>query len=124
MTVSVLATRARRGLDPHALRGAWWTVRSLRRVRRQLRDGELEDVRIDAPPELGKTARWGVDAVLRRTPTSCLERSLVLQRWLAARGEPRDVVIGVRAPSTGFRAHAWLDGEPTRDYNELLRLSP
>ena len=99
-------------------------MRSLRRVRRQLRAGELEDVSIDGPPELGWTAGWGVDAVLRRTRTSCLERSLVLQRWLAARGEHRDVVIGVRAPSASFRAHAWLDGEPSGDYDELRRLSP
>jgi hypothetical protein len=124
VTLSGVAARARRGLDPHALRGAWWTLRSLRRVRRQLRNGALADVTIDAPPELGRTAGWGVDAVIRRTPTSCLERSLVLQRWLAARGEPRDVVIGVRAPSAGFRAHAWLEGEPSGDYDELVRLSP
>ena len=61
-------------------------------------------------------------AVLRIGRASCLERSLVLQRWLAAHEEPRDVVIGVAPPSTGFAAHAWLEGEPTRGYHEVARL--
>jgi hypothetical protein len=113
----------RRRVDPQALRGSWWTLRSLRRVRRQLRDGRLEDVVVPPPPPLGDSAARGIEAVLRRM-ASCLERSLILQRWLASRGESRDVVIGVRAPSSGFRAHAWLDGEPAGDFDELLRLGP
>jgi hypothetical protein len=116
------ASTIRRRLDPHALRGAWWALRALRRVRRQLHHLQLDDVTVDAPPALGRTAEWGVDAVLRRTPSTCLERSLVLQRWLAAQGDRRDVVIGVQAPSTGFRAHAWLEGEPMGDFDELRRL--
>ena len=55
---------------------------------------------------------------------SCLERSLVLQRWLAARGDPRDVVIGVRAPSTGFRRTPGSRASRAGDFDELLRLSP
>lgn len=61
--------------------------------------------------------------MLRRTSPTCLERALVLQRWLAEQGSPRDVVIGVTAPSDGFAAHAWLEGEEHgHDYTELTRL--
>lgn len=49
---------------------------------------------------------------------------MVLQRWHAELGEPRDVVIAVRGPVEEFRAHAWLDGEAdaARGYEELLRV--
>jgi hypothetical protein len=114
----------RRRLDPQALRAAWWTARALKRVRRQLRGGTLDEVTVTAPPALPGSAQRGVDAVLRRVPATCLERSLVLQRWLAAHGRSLDVVIGVRAPSTGFTAHAWLEGETAGDFDELLRLAP
>jgi Transglutaminase-like superfamily len=119
-----LARTIRRRFDPQALRAAWWALRALGRTRRQLRAGKLEDVVLAAPPALGPSADHGVNAVLRRARGTCLERSLVLQRWLAARGDARDVVIGVSAPATGFRAHAWLDGEPAGDFDELLRLHP
>jgi hypothetical protein len=47
----------------------------------------------------------------------------VLQRWLPRTVSARDVVIGVTAPTDGFAAHAWLDGEePGRKYAELTRL--
>jgi hypothetical protein len=59
--------------------------------------------------------------VLRRLEPSCLERALVLQRWLAAHGEPRVVVIGVTA-AQDFRAHAWLDGEPAPGFHEIARV--
>ena len=63
--------------------------------------------------------------VLRRSPATCLESALVLQAWLAAQGDPRDVVIGVASPASGFAAHAWVDGEPdrvSRGFDELTRL--
>ena len=66
-------------------------------------------------------------AVLRRRSASCLERSVVLQRWHAAHGRPLDVVIGVKLPVSDFLAHAWLDGEPAppdMTFDELLRLTP
>jgi hypothetical protein len=68
-----------------------------------------------------------VVAVLRRQPHTCLERAFVLQRWRAAHGEPRAVVIGVRSPGHGFAAHAWLEdevGEETSAFAELIRLAP
>jgi hypothetical protein len=105
------------------LRAAWWTARSLRRTRRELRRRSFNDVRVSDPPLLPAAAAPGVTAVLRRTSPTCLERALVLQRWLAAHGAARDVVIGVRAPADGFAAHAWLDGEQHgRGYAELTRL--
>jgi hypothetical protein len=74
---------------------------------------------------LADSAGRGVLAVLRRTPSTCLERALVLQRWYAAHGNERDVIIAVRGSTDNFAAHAWVDGEPDVDvdsYEELLRL--
>ena len=66
--------------------------------------------------------------MLRRLPTTCLERAMIEQRWQAANGNPRDVLVAVRGPAAGFRAHAWLEGdEPPADesgYRELLRIQP
>jgi transglutaminase superfamily protein len=106
------------------LRAAWWTDRALRRARADLSDGELRSVALPAPPRVPPGAVRGVRAVLRRRTPSCLEQSLVLQRWLAAHGERRDVVIGTTGPA-GFKAHAWLDGdEDGRGFAELARLPP
>lgn len=53
---------------------------------------------------------------------SCLERSLVRQAWLRARGARHDVVIGVRG-GNNFEAHAWVDGDPDAvDYVEIHRI--
>ena len=49
----------------------------------------------------------------------------MLQRWEAAQGRPREIVIGVTGARTNFTAHAWLDGDPDNDdqsYHELMRL--
>ena len=120
-----LARVARRRLDTQALRAAWWAARALGRVRRELKSRDIEEVKVAAPPGLAPQALRGVEAVLRRSPNSCLERSLVLQRWHAEHGRPLDVVIGVTAPAAGFRAHAWLDGDPaSHQFDELMRLRP
>lgn len=83
------------------------------------------------PPDLPNRTRRGVTAVLRRTGTSCLERSMVLQAWDAAHGRHRDLVVGVTAPGrstiSNFRAHAWLEGDPASSsagFRELFRRSP
>jgi transglutaminase superfamily protein len=111
-------------LHPLTLRAAWWTARSLRRARRDLQRRPYTEVRISAPPPLPAQAARGVTAVLRRTSPTCLERALVLQRWLASHGSARDVVIGVTSSADGFAAHAWLDGEEHGgEYAELTRLS-
>ena len=57
---------------------------------------------------------------------TCLERCLVLQRWLDACGRPIDVVIGVSGGSASFAAHAWLEGDQRAavEYRELIRIPP
>jgi hypothetical protein len=117
----------RAALDPRVLRAAGWALLAVRSTRRQLAAGSFRDVRVPEPPALPPSAGRGVHAVLRRLEPSCLERSLVLQRWLAAHGEPRTVVVGVSAPQD-FSAHAWLEGEALPAggpaYNEIARLAP
>jgi hypothetical protein len=108
------------------IRAAWWAERSWHRARRSLRHGPLGEVHLEPPPRLPAPAVRGVTAVLRYRRVSCLERSLVMQRWLAAQGERRDVVIGTTR-ATEFRAHAWLDGDPESHavpFEELARLRP
>ena len=115
----------RRGVDLASLRAAVWAQRALMQARRELRDGRLEDIDLIPPPSVPAPAERGVHALLRRRPATCLERALVLQRWHAARGRPREIVIGVKGPTEEFSAHAWLEGEPdgeARDFQELLRL--
>lgn len=110
-----------------SIRSAWWTYRSLRRARRQLRHDGFRQIRLPSVPNVGREAERGHLAVLRRTNDSCLVRSTVRQTWHAARGRPRDLVIGVTAPSKGFRAHAWLEGDPPchdEGFRELLRRPP
>jgi Transglutaminase-like superfamily len=108
---------------PSTLRAAWWSLRAVRRARRELRQVPVDRVRLPEPPSLPAAAGRGVHAVLRRLEPSCLERSLVLQRWLAAHGDPRAVVIGVTA-ADAFRAHAWLDGEDGPGFHEIARVAP
>jgi hypothetical protein len=116
-----------RRLDPDALRAAWWANGALTRARRALARRELDEITLAPPPRLPASAERGVNALLRRRSATCLERSLVLQRWHAAHGDRRDVVIGVDGAITGFRAHAWLDGEelpPQARFDELGRVRP
>ena len=58
---------------------------------------------------------------------TCLERATVLQAWDAAHDRPRELIIGVTSPRKGFRAHAWLEGDPPcheEGFTELLRRPP
>jgi len=107
-----------------AAAGAWWALRAVRRARRQLRAGGYDAVRLPPPPRPRAGGDRGLDVVLRRLEPSCLERALVLQRWLAARDDRRTVVIGVTAPGPGFRAHAWLEGEHAPEFHEVARVPP
>lgn len=113
----------RRGARPSEVRAAWWAYRCLRQTRRGLAAGHA-DVCV-APPALPAAAVRGVEAVLRRARPTCLEAALVRQRWLKGQGMLRDVVIGVTAPSDGFKAHAWLDDPSVsahEPWHELTRL--
>ncbi|HUP72466.1 MAG TPA: lasso peptide biosynthesis B2 protein [Acidimicrobiales bacterium] len=126
----VIATE-RRALAPRyapaTFRAAWWAYRSVRRARRELRDSGVR-ARIAPPPKLPWGAGRGVNAVLRRQEPTCLERSLVMQAWLAAQGEAYDVIVGVTRTATGIDAHAWVDlardSPNSAKYEELVRLPP
>lgn len=113
--------------DVASVRAAWWALRALRQVRAALKRDGVGSAVLLPPPGLPEAAGRGVRAVLRRVRPTCLERALVLQRWLAAHGVKRDVVIGVRSPADGFAAHAWVDGESPhdgQDFHEIERLAP
>jgi transglutaminase superfamily protein len=114
-----------RRVDLPTLRAAWWAQGALRRARRTLRRHGIAEATVDDPPKLRAEAGRGVLAVLRRTPATCLERALVLQRWHAAQGNERDVIIAVKGSTDDFAAHAWLEGEADVEagaFEELLRL--
>ena len=96
-------------------------------MRGELRTKGLKYSPAPEPPRLPRSAQRGVLGVLRRQRSTCLERALVLQRWHASQGNPRDVVVAVKGPTMDFAAHAWLDGEPDGEagvFSELLRLPP
>ncbi len=116
-----------RRFSPANLRAAWWALRASRRTSRLLDQHGLEAALAPpAPPPLPAAALRGVEAVLRRRDDTCLVRSIVRQSWLAAHGQPRDLIIGVSEPGEEFSAHAWLDGEPAHGdgpFHELLRRS-
>jgi hypothetical protein len=99
-----------------------WTALAVPVTRRRLRRHGL---RAAAPSSawLPISGEPGVIAVLNRFERTCLERSLVLQRWLADHGRPLDVVIGVKADAEA-RAHAWLEPEDSDGYADIYRLQP
>ena len=116
-----------RGIDASTLRAAWWTSRSLWRLRIDLRANGLH-AELTAPPRLPSTAIRGVTVTARYLRATCLERSLLLQKWLLAQGRPYTLVIGVPAPGAEpFIAHAWLEGHDRPDddaaYSQLVRLN-
>jgi hypothetical protein len=109
------------------LRAGWWGLRAVRSARRSLERGGLDAVELPAPPAISDDRERWVRATLRLTGSRCLVRSIVLQAWRAARGRSCALVIGVTAPGSGFRAHAWLDGDPHGDrgiFTEILRRAP
>ncbi|MEH1165882.1 lasso peptide biosynthesis B2 protein [Micromonospora sp. CPCC 205539] len=119
-TALALARLVRGGLP--AVRAAWWATRAVRSVRTQLTRHDLASVRLPAPPPGAAEQRRVVLGVLRRTEATCLQRSLVLQRWYAAQRIRRTVVIAVTPPSAGFHAHAWLDGETDAEREEMMEI--
>jgi hypothetical protein len=102
-----------------------WAAVSLRRASSDLAEHGLAGAHVAAPPRLPASARAGVMAVVRRRPSTCLERALVLQRWEAEHGVESDVIIGVTGLGDGFAAHAWLEAIPDAPpgiFEEILRL--
>ena len=106
------------------IRAALWALRALRIVRRELRAGRWEAMKLPQVPAVPSSSARAVDSVLRRSGATCLPSAILRQAWFAAHGSERDLVIGVTAPSRGFEAHAWLEGDPpchTERFEELLR---
>lgn len=113
-----------RRLNVPVVRAAWWAIRALGETRRTLRRGGIQGFHVSPPPSLPPSAARGVRAAIRLRRSTCLERSLVLQRWFGSHGPSPDVVIGVARRDDVFRAHAWLEGEPDgdTDFHELTRI--
>lgn len=87
------------------------------------------EARLTPPPSLPGTALHGVTATARVLRATCLERSLLLQKWLLAHGDRHAVMIGVPLPGEQpFIAHAWLEGHDrpgeAAGYAQLVRLEP
>jgi transglutaminase superfamily protein len=104
------------------LRAAWWAYRAIRRAK-TIPVGS-NAIELPDAPQLPSSARRGVNAALRLAGSSCLVRATVLQAWWLSQGESRDLIIGVTAPSKGFAAHAWLEGDPpchSEGFAELTR---
>lgn len=99
-----------RRLDHTSLRAAWWAARALRALRRDLPVGGLE-VTVAPPPPLPARAIVGVTGLAVFARATCLERSLLVQRWLSEHGTEPEVLVGVaNLAGEGFRAHAWVAG--------------
>lgn len=109
------------------LRAAGWALRALRRLRRELPTAGLE-VRVMAPPAAPRASVRGVELMLRLGRATCLERSLVVQRWLLARRCPHDVLVGVAGGADALDAHAWIDrydrAAEGSGYEVLTRVGP
>ncbi len=107
-----------------SLRALWWARSASRQTRRDLARRGLEELVVVPPPSLPSADRRWVVALLKASRQTCLVRSAVLQAWDAAHGRRRDLIIGVTPPREGFKAHAWLEGEPasaSRGFTELSR---
>jgi hypothetical protein len=102
--------------------GLLWADASLRHLRRAL---PVDGVRaqVDPPARAPSVLTPMVAKWLRWRGATCLERSLIMQRWLLSVGRPHDVLIGVQRPGE-LIAHAWLDHEDSHGYEVLLRLEP
>jgi hypothetical protein len=107
--------------------GARHALRGLRAVRRDLPARGLE-TRAPSPPALSLPGVRGGRVALRLARATCLERSLVLQALLAARGERHVMVVGVAQPGADAKAHAWLaDYDPVSShagYSVITRVPP
>lgn len=111
-------------LNVGSVRAALWGARALRRTRRALKAEGLVQPSLPNVPKVSGEYRYGVVGALRRLDATCLERATVLQSWDAGHDLARDLIIGVTSPRRGFRAHAWLEGDPPchdEGFTELLR---
>jgi hypothetical protein len=103
------------------VRAAGWAMFALHRLRREIPSKGLE-VRVLAPPTTARRDVRGVEAALRLRHATCLERSLIVQRWLMACGSPHDVLVGVTGGSKSVEAHAWIHRYDSEDEGEGFRV--
>jgi len=105
--------------------GAWAWHQS-RRLRTSLHVDGIEAIDAIAPsPAVSSRHRSTVAGVVTVTGATCLVRSALLQRWDADHGVARPLVVGVaRDAASKVSAHAWLEGEPHAEFEELLRRPP
>ena len=87
-------------------------------------DGIDARCRLPNPPYAARWLTGLISARLAMLHATCLERSLIMQRWMIAIGRPRDVLIGVKSPRETTIAHAWLDHEDSRGHHVIMRLPP
>jgi hypothetical protein len=115
---------ATRHADVPTIRAALWATRALRGIRAALPADGLEVV-VRPPPDLPPHAIRGLKAVVWVSRATCLERSLLLQRWLAAHGALHPLVVGTSVAG-GFQAHAWVRGvdEEPAGYEDLVTVPP
>ncbi|MFT4034182.1 MAG: lasso peptide biosynthesis B2 protein [Patulibacter sp.] len=112
-----------------SLASGLWAWRSVRYLRAGAARQQGVEAQLEASPVTGSLRGIrAVNLVLRATRATCMERSLVVQRFLADRGARHDVVVGVRRGADGaFAAHAWLDGtgdDSGHEYAEIRRRTP
>ncbi len=109
--------------SPGAARTLLWSVRMVGRVRKQLPQRPFSEVVLSTPPALDVRSRSAMNAGLRLRRASCLERALLRQRFDAANGVQRTLIIAVTSPADGFRAHSWLEGDRQQDTSmrEIVR---
>jgi hypothetical protein len=118
-----------RRLDPRNLRlhlrAVAWTLRARRLTRAHVAGESLVAPDLDPVPPGPRLRGIGtVRVVLRMTGANCLVRSLVEQQWRAARGDVRDVIVGVHGGRKGFSAHAWIEGSGQEEGHEPLTRIP
>jgi len=105
---------------------SWWTLQTWWHVHRWLARGERGNGALPAiavPAGSGTAhSRRVACFVLACCRSTCLESAFVRQARAASTGIAIDVVVGVAAPASGFRAHAWLDGDRVEaEFGELWR---
>ena len=99
-----------------------WTADALLFVRAELATTGIGQTNPFRAPRR-KITESSVGIVLERNAASCLERSLVRQRFYAAHGQHRELIIGVSPPNQDFHAHAWLSGD-AGEGDDLYQIMP
>jgi len=103
------------------VRAGIWALWALHRLRHEIVNDGL-DAHVVPPPKLAPMGVRGVEAALRLREATCLERSLIVQRWLVAHGERHDVLVGVAGGSESMKAHAWLEAYDAQAQGEGFRV--